>query len=84
MSGKTITRADLVEVLREEVDLSRKECAALLESVLDEIAIVLLPSLALVRQTLHEWAKWIKNGGPARSPAGQDQSDVTHSRYAGF
>ena len=38
MSGKTITRADLVEVLREEVDLSRKECAALLESVLDGIA----------------------------------------------
>ena len=38
MSNKTITRADLVEVLREEVDLSRKGCAALLESVLDEIA----------------------------------------------
>ncbi len=38
MSSKTITRADLVEVLRAEVDLSRKECAALLESVLDEIA----------------------------------------------
>ncbi len=38
MSGKTITRADLVEVLRGEVDLSRKACAALLESVLDEIA----------------------------------------------
>ncbi len=26
----------------------------------------------------------IKNGGPARSLAGQDQSDVTHSRYAGI
>ncbi len=38
MSGKTITRADLVEVLWEEVDLSRNECAALLEGVLDEIA----------------------------------------------
>ena len=37
MSTKTITRADLVEVLREEVDLSQMECAALLESVLDEI-----------------------------------------------
>ena len=37
MSSNTITRADLVEVLRGEVDLSRKECAALLESVLDEI-----------------------------------------------
>jgi len=37
MSGKTITRADFVEVLRGELDLSRKECAALLESVLDEI-----------------------------------------------
>ena len=38
MSSKTITRADLVESLWEEVELSRKECAALLESVLDEIA----------------------------------------------
>ena len=38
MSSKTITRADLVEVLRAEVGLSRKECAALLEGVLDEIA----------------------------------------------
>ncbi len=38
MSTKTITRADLVEVLWAEVDLSRKECAALLEGVLDEIA----------------------------------------------
>ncbi len=37
MSSKTITRADLVEVLREEVDLSQIECAALLKSVLDEI-----------------------------------------------
>ena len=38
MSGKTITRADLIEVIREEVDLTWKECAALLENVLDEIA----------------------------------------------
>ncbi len=38
MSSKTITRADLVEILRDEVDLTRKECAALLEGVLDEIA----------------------------------------------
>ena len=38
MSSKTITRADLVKVLREEVGLSQKECAAFLESVLDEIA----------------------------------------------
>ena len=38
MSGKTITRADLIEVIREEVDLAWKECAALLENVLDEIA----------------------------------------------
>ena len=38
MSSKTITRADLVAVLWEELDLSRMECAALLESVLDEIA----------------------------------------------
>ena len=38
MSSKTITRADLVESLREEVGLSKTECAALLEGVLDEIA----------------------------------------------
>ena len=38
MSSKTITRADLVEVLCDEVGLSRKECAVLLENVLDEIA----------------------------------------------
>jgi nucleoid DNA-binding protein len=38
VSSKTITRADLVEVIREEVDLTWKECAALLENVLDEIA----------------------------------------------
>ncbi len=38
MSSRTITRADLVEVLWEEVELSRNECAALLECVLDEIA----------------------------------------------
>ncbi len=38
MSSKTITRADLVEILREEVGLTRKECAALLNGVLDEIA----------------------------------------------
>ncbi len=38
MSGKTITRADLIEVIREEVDLTWKECAALLANVLDEIA----------------------------------------------
>jgi len=38
MSSKTITRADLVEVLWDEVGLSQKECAVLLENVLDEIS----------------------------------------------
>ena len=37
MSGKTVKRADLVEVLWEEIGLAREQCAAILESFLDEI-----------------------------------------------
>ncbi len=38
MSGKTITRADLIEAVYQEVGLSRNESADLVETVLDEIA----------------------------------------------
>ncbi|MBN8964463.1 MAG: HU family DNA-binding protein [Rhizobiales bacterium] len=37
MSGKTITRADLCEVVYQKVGLSRTESAALVELVLGEI-----------------------------------------------
>ena len=38
MTGQTITRADLSEAVYQEVGLSRNESAALVETVLDEIA----------------------------------------------
>ena len=38
MTGGTITRADLSEAVYQEVGLSRNESAALVETVLDEIA----------------------------------------------
>ena len=38
MSGKTITRADLSEVVSQKVGLSRTESAALVELVLTELA----------------------------------------------
>jgi integration host factor subunit alpha len=38
MTNGTITRADLIRALAEEIGLSRSDCAAILEEVLDEIA----------------------------------------------
>ena len=38
MSGKTVTRADLIEAVYQEVGLSRNEYADLVVTVLDEIA----------------------------------------------
>ena len=38
MSGKTVSRADLIEAVYQEVGLSRNESADLVETVLDEIA----------------------------------------------
>ncbi|MDG1995039.1 MAG: integration host factor subunit alpha [Emcibacteraceae bacterium] len=38
MSGKTVTRADLIEAVYQEVGLSRNESSDLVETVLDEIA----------------------------------------------
>ena len=38
MAGRTVTRADLSEAVYQEVGLSRNESAALVESVLDEVA----------------------------------------------
>ena len=38
MSGKTVTRSQLSEAVYQEVGLSRKESAELVESVLDEIS----------------------------------------------
>lgn len=42
MANKTITRADLAESIYQQVGLSRNESAALVETVLDEIANALL------------------------------------------
>lgn len=41
MAGRTITRAHLSEAVYQEVGLSRNESAALVERVLDEIAVAL-------------------------------------------
>ena len=41
MSGKTVTRADLIEAVYQEVGLSRNESSDLVETVLDEIALTL-------------------------------------------
>ncbi len=38
MPGKTVTRADLTEAVYQEVGLSRKELAQLVESVLEQIS----------------------------------------------
>ena len=38
MTGKTVTRAQLTEVVYQEVGLSRNESADLVESVLNEIS----------------------------------------------
>ncbi|MCH9020152.1 MAG: integration host factor subunit alpha [Proteobacteria bacterium] len=38
MPSKTVTRADLIEAVYQEVGLSRKESAQLVESVLEQIA----------------------------------------------
>ena len=38
MTGKTVTRADLIEAVYQEVGLSRNESSDLVETVLDEIA----------------------------------------------
>ena len=38
MSGKTVTRADLIEAVYQEVGLSRNQSSDLVETVLDEIA----------------------------------------------
>ena len=38
MSGKTVTRADLIEAVYQEVGLSRNESSDLVETVLNEIA----------------------------------------------
>ena len=38
MPGKTVTRADLTEAVYQEIGLSRKESAQLVESVLEEIS----------------------------------------------
>ena len=42
MTGRTITRADLAEVVYEEVGLSRNESSDLVEAVLDEISTALV------------------------------------------
>ena len=38
MKGETVTRADLAEVVHEEVGLTRQDCAGLVERTLDLVA----------------------------------------------
>jgi integration host factor subunit alpha len=84
MSGKTITRADLVEVFREEVDFSRKECAALLESVLDEIANCLIEDAPVKISTFGSFIVRQKGERMGRNPNAGEPYPITPRKVIVF
>ena len=84
MSGKTITRADLVAVLLEEVHLSRMECAALLESVLDEIANCLTEGESVKIRTFGSFSVRQKGERFGRNPKTGEPYPITPRKVIDF
>ena len=84
MSSKTITRADLVEVLWDEIGLSRKECAVLLENVLDEIANKLTEGDSVKLSAFGSFIVRQKGERMGRNPKTGEEIPITARRVVTF
>jgi integration host factor subunit alpha len=84
MSGQTITRADLSEAVYQQVGLSRNESAALVETVLDEIANALAEGESVKISSFGSFAVRQKGQRVGRNPKTGEEVPILPRRVLVF
>ncbi len=84
MSGKTITRADLYEVVYSRVGLSRTESAALVELILKEICDCIASGETVKLSSFGSFQVRTKNERVGRNPKTGVEAPITSRRVAVF
>ena len=84
MSEKTITRVDLAEAIYEEVGLSRKDSADILEMVLDEVSNKLIEKKTVKLSSFGTFTVRSKNERIGRNPKTGVEVPITPRNVISF
>ena len=84
MSGKTVTRADLIEAVYQEVGLSRNESSDWVETVLDEIASTLTNGYNVKISSFGSFIVRDKGGRIGRNPKTGEEVPIEPRRVLVF
>lgn len=84
MAGKTVTRADLSEVVYNTVGLSRGESAQIVETVLDEISDALVRGEDVKLSSFGSFLVRHKNGRIGRNPKTGEEVPIEPRRVLSF
>lgn len=84
MAGKTVTRADLSEVVYKAVGLSRNESAQIVEAVLDEISTSLVRGEDVKLSSFGSFLVRQKNGRMGRNPKTGQEVPIAPRRVLSF
>ena len=84
MAARTVTRADLSEVVYREVGLSRSESAKLVDSVLDEISDALVRGAVVKLSSFGSFAVRQKGERVGRNPKTGEEAPILPRRVLVF
>lgn len=84
MAGKTVTRADLSELVYNTVGLSRTESAQIVETVLDEISDALVRGEDVKLSSFGSFLVRHKNGRMGRNPKTGEEVPIEPRRVLSF
>lgn len=82
--GTTVTRAELVEALVRDVGLSRQDCAALLESILDSMITAMEAGETVKLARFGNFAVRAKRARVGRNPKTGVEAAIAARRVATF
>jgi integration host factor subunit alpha len=84
MTGKTVTRSDLSEIVYNAVGLSRSESAQIVETVLDEISDALIRGEDVKLSSFGSFLVRHKNGRMGRNPKTGEEVPIDPRRVLSF
>ncbi len=84
MAGKTITRADLSEIVYNTVGLSRSESAQIVETVLEEVSEALVRGEDVKLSSFGSFLVRNKNGRMGRNPKTGEEVPIEPRRVLSF
>ena len=84
MSNKTLTRADLIEAVYNEIGLSRVESSEIVEAVLDEVSTALVSGEEVKLSSFGTFSVRQKSGRIGRNPKTGEEVPITPRRVLSF